>query len=266
MLPVAPRIWVVRENQMSNELNGKFALVTGGSRGIGAATAKELAARGATVMVNYAGNKSAADAVVDEIASRGGKAIAVQADVSEESGVVRLFDAIDQNFGGQLDILVNNAGIYETGAIQELGVEHFDKTMRINVRAVFLVTHAATQRLRDGGRIITTGSCIGDSMPFPGGAVYAMSKSAVQGLTRGWARDLGPRGITVNCVQPGPIDTDMNPDNEANNPGAMPMRSMTALGRYGKAEEVAALIGFLAGPTASYLTGSMLTVDGGFNA
>lgn len=129
VLPIARRIWVVKENQMSNELNGKFALVTGGSRRIGAATAKELAARGATVMVNYAGNKSAADAVVGEIVSRGGTAIAVQADVSEESGVVRLFEAIDQNFGGQLDILVNNAGIYETAAIQKSGVEHFDKTM-----------------------------------------------------------------------------------------------------------------------------------------
>jgi len=251
---------------MADELHGKFALVTGGSRGIGAATAKQLAAQGATVMVNYAGNKSAAESVVAEIISLGGNAIAVQADVSDEAGVARLFAAVDEHFGGQLDILVNNAGIYELGTIQEMGVDHFDRTMRINVRGVYLVTHAAIQRLRDGGRIVTTGSCIGDHMPFSGGAVYAMSKSAVQGLTRGWSRDLGSRRITVNCVQPGPIDTDMNPDDEANNPGTTSMRSMTALGRYGKAEEVAALIGFVAGPTACYITGGMLTVDGGFNA
>jgi len=251
---------------MADELNGKFALVTGGSRGIGAATARQLAAQGASVIVNYAGNKSAAESVVAEITSLGGNAIAVQADVSDEAGVARLFAAVDQHFGGHLDILINNAGIYELGTIQEMGVDHFDRTMRINVRGVYLVTHAAIQRLRDGGRIVTTGSCIGDRMPFPGGAVYAMSKSAVQGLTRGWSRDLGPRSITVNCVQPGPIDTDMNPDDEANNPGATSMRSMTALGRYGTAEEVAALICFVAGPTASYLTGGMLTVDGGFNA
>lgn len=243
-------------------LDGKTALVTGGSRGIGAATSKRLAAEGAHVAVNYAASADRAEAVVKEIEAAGGKAFAVKADVADEPSVEAMFAKLDAEFAGGLDVLVNNAGVYETIPVDQADSAHYDKTLNINVRGVYLVMLHATKRLNDHGRVITTGSVLGERVPFPGHSAYAMSKSAVQGLTRGWARDLGPRGITVNCVQPGPIHTEMNPNTEAN-PGAAIQVQMTAVGRYGKAEEVAAAVAHLASPHAGYVTGGTLNVDGG---
>jgi 3-oxoacyl-[acyl-carrier protein] reductase len=253
--------------QNVNMLDNKLAIVTGGSRGIGAAIARQLAAQGAAVIVNYARNSDAADTVVAGILAAGGRAAAVQADLADAGAVRRLIAAADTVFDGafkgRVDILVNNAGMYELATLADSSDGHFDRTMNVNVKAVFIATREAATRMPDGGRIITIGSCLGDRMPFPGGALYAMSKSAVQGLTRGWARDLGPRSITVNCVQPGPIDTDMNP---AAGDGADDQIRGTALGRFGKPDDVAALVTFLASPAAANITGAMLTVDGGTNA
>ncbi len=246
-------------------LKGKSAIVTGSSRGIGAAIARRLAADGAHVAVNYAGSKDRAEAVVKEITAAGGKAFAVQADVSNPADVARLFDEADAHFGGSLDILVNNAGIFEIKAMGDSQLEDFDRTMNINVRGVFDTTRHAVPRLKNGGRIITVGSCVATRSMMPGLAVYGMSKAAVAGLTRGWAQDLGDRGITANCVQPGPIDTDMNPDSPDNG-GAEMMKSMTTLKRFGKADEIAALVGFLASPESQYITGQTVTIDGGMNA
>ncbi|MEM8781528.1 MAG: SDR family oxidoreductase [Planctomycetota bacterium] len=243
-------------------LSGKNALVTGGSRGIGAATAKQLAADGAHVAVNYANSSDRAEQVVAEINAAGGKAFAVQADVSKPDQVATMFATLDQRFGGKLDILYANAGVYEVAPIGQADLAHFDKSLDINVRGVIIVMLEAVKRLQDHGRIIVTGSVLGERIPFPAHSAYGMSKSAVQGLVRGWARDLGPRNITVNCLQPGPIDTEMNPDSDQN-PGAEPQKGMTTMGRYGRAEEVAQAVAFLARPDSGYITGGTLNVDGG---
>ena len=247
------------------QLKNKTALVTGGSRGIGAATAKALAAEGARVAVNYGGSKDRAEAVVAEIKAAGGDAFAVQADVGDPASVEKLFERLDSEFDGSLDILVNNAGIFELQHISEATLDDFDRTNLVNVRAVFDVTRHAASRLRDNGRIVTTGSCMADRGMFPGTAVYNMSKAAVAGLTRGWAQDLGERGITANVVQPGPIDTEMNPDSEEN-PAAAGIKPMTTLKRYGTAQEVADLIVFLASPASGYISGQTVNIDGGLNA
>ncbi|MEM9915393.1 MAG: SDR family oxidoreductase [Planctomycetota bacterium] len=244
------------------DLSGKLALVTGGSRGIGAATAKQLAADGAHVAVNYAGSQARAEQVVADIQAAGGQAFAVQADVSNPDQVATMFAQLDETFDGKLDILYANAGIYEMAPVQEADLAHFDKTLDINVRGVITVMLEAVKRLRDHGRVIVTGSTLGERVPFPALSAYAMSKSAVQGLVRGWARDLGPRNITVNCLQPGPIDTEMNPDSDEN-PGADPQKGMTTMGRYGQAEEVASAVAFLARPDSGFITGGTLNVDGG---
>ena len=247
------------------QLKNKTALVTGGSRGIGAATAKALAAEGARVAVNYGGSKDRAEAVVAEIKAAGGDAFAVQADVGDPASVEKLFERLDSEFDGSLDILVNNAGIFELQHISEATLDDFDRTNLVNVRAVFDVTRHAASRLRDNGRIVITGSCMADRGMFPGTAVYNMSKAAVAGLTRGWAQDLGERGITANVVQPGPIDTEMNPDSEEN-PAAAGIKPMTTLKRYGTAQEVADLIVFLASPASGYISGQTVNIDGGLNA
>ena len=247
------------------QLKNKTALVTGGSRGIGAATAKALAAEGARVAVNYGGSKDRAEAVVADIKAAGGDAFAVQADVGDPASVERLFERLDSEFDGSLDILVNNAGIFELQHISEATLDDFDRTNLVNVRAVFDVTRHAANRLRDNGRIVTTGSCMADRGMLPGTAVYNMSKAAVAGLTRGWAQDLGERGITANVVQPGPIDTEMNPDSEEN-PAAAGIKPMTTLKRYGTAQEVADLIVFLASPASGYISGQTVNIDGGLNA
>lgn len=243
-------------------LDGKIAVVTGASRGIGAAIARALGAEGAAVAVNYARSADAAQAVVEEIRAAGGRAEAIQANMAIAEEAPRLFEAAGEVFGPKVDILVNNAGMFLLKPLQETTLEDFQQILDLNVRGVFLATKAAAERMGEGGRIITIGSVNGHRMPMGGGALYAMSKAAVQGLTRGWARDLGPRGITVNCVQPGPVDTDMNP---ADSDFASHISAMTAVGRYGRVEEVAALVLAVAKPDGSYITGATLDVDGGFN-
>lgn len=243
-------------------LEGKTALITGGSRGIGAATAARLAADGARVAVNYAASEGRAASVVDAIKDAGGDAFAVRADVTDDDAVAAMFHTLGAEFAGGLDILFNNAGLYDVVPVGEADLAHYDRTLSLNVRAVIAVTLAAEPMLNDGGRVITTGSVLGERVPFPAHSAYAMSKAAVVGLTKGLARDFGPRGITVNCVQPGPIDTEMNPDSEEN-PGADMQRQMTAPGRFGKADEVAAAVAYLCRPEAAFVTGGTLNVDGG---
>ena len=243
-------------------LVGKVAFVTGGSRGIGAAIAKRLARDGADVAITYVSGKERAEQVVRTIEVEGRRGLALRADSADEPA---LRDAIAAAASalGRLDVLVNNAGIAALAPVDQFTMDDFDRTVAVNVRAVFVASQEAARRMQAGGRIITIGSVNADRMPFPGGSVYAMSKAAVAGLTRGLARDLGPRGITVNNVQPGPVDTDMNP---AQGEFAELLKPLTALGRYGRDEEIAALVAFLASPESSYVTGASLTIDGGFHA
>jgi len=244
-------------------LNSKAALVTGGSRGIGAAIAKRLARDGASVALTYTSKPEKADALVQEIIAEGGAAIAVKADSADEIAVQAAVAKAAKAFG-KIDILVNNAGVATMAAIENFSLADFDRTMSVNIRGVFVAIQAALAHMPSGSRIINLGSCNADRMPFAGGAVYAMSKAALVGLVKGLARDLGPRGITVNNVQPGPVDTDMNP---ADGPFAETLRTQfSALARYGKADEIAGFVAYLAGPEAGYITGASLTIDGGFNA
>lgn len=239
-------------------LQGKVALVTGGSRGIGAAIATRLAAEGADVVITYSKSAPAAEKVVAEIRAKGRRAEAIQSDASKPETAKGLIAKVIGKFG-RIDILVNNAGIY-AGADN---LEGFDQTLAVNLRTVFVLVQEAGWVMAQGGRIINIGSVLGEMVPFPGQQAYATSKFAVQGLTRAAARDLGPKGVTVNCVQPGPIDTEMNP---ADGEQAAGMKAVTALGRYGKPEEIAAAVAFLASAEASYITGASLNVDGGFGA
>lgn len=239
-------------------LLGKKALVTGGSRGIGAAIAKRLAADGAAVAITYAGNKAAADATVAAIEQAGGTAFAFQADAadpaSQRAGVEQAAAAL-----GGIDVLVHNAGVAEFSAVEQDTDEIYDRQFAVNVKGVHVGTRAALPHLRDGGRIILIGSVSGE-LAFPATAVYSATKAAVAALARGWAKDLAARNILVNAVQPGPIDTDMNP---ADGDFAQQMMSFIPLGRYGKVEEIAGAVAFLAGPDASYITGTTLNIDGG---
>jgi 3-oxoacyl-[acyl-carrier protein] reductase len=244
-------------------LAGKVAVVTGASRGIGAAIAARLAAEGAAVAVNYGRSADAANQLVASIAAAGGKAKAVGADVGNPAKVADLFRQVREAFGPRIDILVNNAGVYVQKPLDQLTSEDFQYVFDVNVRAVFEVTRAALPMLADGGRIINLGSVVGERSIGPGMSIYAASKFAVAGLTRGFARDLAARRITVNNVQPGPIDTDMNPADAGKNPASDAMRSMIPLGRYGRAEEVAAAVAFLASPEAAFITGTAVTIDGG---
>jgi 3-oxoacyl-[acyl-carrier protein] reductase len=243
------------------------ALITGGSRGIGAATAKRLAKEGFRVAISHRSSPADAETVVQEIREQGGDAEAYQSDNGDPHAARALVQRVIDRFT-RLDVLVNNAGVYlmQDPAQHPRDEAIYEQTERVNIRGVVETTQAALPHLPDGsGRIITIGSIIGDQARFPGIALYALSKAAVAGFARGLARDLGPRGITVNTVQPGPIDTAMNPDTP-DNPGAAWMKQLTALGRYGHAEEVANAVAFLASPGASYITGATLNVDGGFSA
>lgn len=244
------------------KLSNKTALVTGASRGIGAAIAKRLAADGANVAITYTKGADAAAKVVKEIEGNGGKAIAIQADATDAKAVFAAVDKVVATFGG-LDILVNNAGTAIPKPFEEATLEEMDQVIDINLRGVFVATQAALKHLKDGGRIITIGSCVGERMMTPGLATYAATKGAVKMFTQGLSREVGARGITVNNVQPGPIDTDLNP---AAGDWAEPQIANTALKRYGHVEDVAAMVAFVAGPDASYITGTSLTVDGGTNA
>lgn len=239
-------------------------MYTGASKGIGAGIARALAAEGAAVVVNDASSKAGADAVVEAITQAGGKALAIQGDVSKEAEAKGVVDAALSEFG-RLDILVNNAGVFAGGAVNDSSADlsALERLFAVNVGGVTAAVRAAVPFLREGGRIITIGSVAGDSTPVPGFADYSATKAAVAGYTRGWARDLGAKGITVNTVQPGPIDTDMAPKD---GPVADMLKAGTALGRYGKPEEVAAAVAFLASPAAAYITGTTLNVDGGFAA
>jgi 3-oxoacyl-[acyl-carrier protein] reductase len=243
-------------------LSGKAVLVTGGSRGIGAAVAQRLAEEGASVAITYSSAQQKAEEVVRSIQSGGGRALAIRADNGDATAVRKAVTETVRTFGS-LDVLVNNAGIAVIKPITELSIEDFDRSVAVNVRAAFVAVQEASRHMKAGGRIINIGSVNADRMPFEGGAVYAMTKAAVTGLTRGLARDLGPRGITVNTVQPGPVETDMNP---ANGPFAETLKGFMAIKRYAKGEEIAGMVAYLAGPEAAFVTGASLTIDGGFAA
>jgi 3-oxoacyl-[acyl-carrier protein] reductase len=244
---------------MPNSLAGKVALVTGGSRGLGAAIAKRLARDGAAVALTYTSSPQKADEVVRGIEAAGGQALAIRADSADVEAVR---DAVAQTvkaFGG-LDILVNNAGVAAVAPIDEFKLEDFDRLIAVNVRGVFVATQEAVRHMKEGGRIVNIGSINRDFVPFIGGSVYALTKWAIASFTRGLARDLGPRGITVNNIQPGPVDTDMNP---ADGPFAAQMKSMIAVQRYGSADEIAGMVSYLASREGAYVTGASLKIDGG---
>jgi 3-oxoacyl-[acyl-carrier protein] reductase len=245
-----------------SKLVNKVALVTGGSRGIGAAIAKRLAADGASVAITYAKDASSASAVVKAIELAGGKAVAIQADSANAEAVKAAVEKTVATLG-KLDVLVNNAGTAIPKKFEDTTLEELDRVININVRGVFVATQAALKHMNNGGRIIMIGSCVGERMMTPGLAPYSATKGAVKMFTQGLSREVGDRGITVNNVQPGPIDTDLNP---AAGDWAVPQKAATALNRYGTVEEVAALVSFVAGPESSYITGANLTVDGGTNA
>lgn len=245
-----------------SDLTGKVALVTGGSRGIGAAIALRLAASGADVVLTYARAKDRADEVVEQITARGGRGVAVEADNTDATAVVGAVERTVAEFG-QLDVLVNNAGFFPFGVIDDVTVDEVDRALAVHARAVYLASQAAVRHMTDGGRVISIGSTLADRVPQPGVALYAMSKSALAGFTKGLARDVGARGITANVVHPGPTDTDMNP---ATGPGAAGQLATIALGHYGAASDVAGVVAFLAGPEGRHITGTAFTVDGGSNA
>lgn len=244
------------------QLDGKVALVTGGSRGMGAAIAKRLAREGAIVALTYGKSEAKARAVAEEIEGAGGRVLVIQADARDTDAVKDSVEAVVAEFG-RLDLLVNNAGVLDVADISELDLERYEHTMDINVRAVFVATKAAAVHMGADGRIIHIGSNLASRVPWPGISLYAMSKAALVGFTKGLARDLGPRGITVNVVHPGSTDTDMNP---ADGDLSDNQRALRAIEKYNDPSEVAALVAWLASTEARSVTGAELTIDGGTNA
>jgi 3-oxoacyl-[acyl-carrier protein] reductase len=255
--------------RMSKPLENKLALVTGSSRGIGAAIAIRLATEGAYVIVNYSASPGRAQQVVDEIAKAGGHAEAVGADLGSPDGPKTLIASIDKcfggKFGGRLDILVNNAGTVEFGPFLESSDQSYDKHFNLNVRSLIELSKDAAKRMTksDWGRIINIGASFGEGAPVPGVTLYIASKFAVHGFTRGLSREVGSTGVTVNGVQPGPTNTELSPED---GPGAETFKKLTSVGRFGRAEEIAAAVAFLASPESAFINGENLTVDGGFNA
>jgi len=247
---------------MARPLEGKVALVTGASRGIGAGIAKRLAADGAHVAITYAKDKESASSVVQAIEKSGGKAVAIQADAANPEAAASAVEKTVASLG-RLDILVNNAGTAIPKRFEDSTVEDLNRVIDLNLRGVMFATKAALKHMNPGGRIIMIGSCVGERMMTPGLVSYSATKGAVKMFTQGLSREVGDRGITVNNIQPGPIDTDLNP---ASGDWAAPQKAVTALNRYGTVDEVAAAAAFLASPEASYITGASLTVDGGTNA
>jgi 3-oxoacyl-[acyl-carrier protein] reductase len=247
-------------NGLDGKLDGKSALVTGGGRGIGAAVALRLAAEGADVVLTWRADERRAEQVAGRIRQMGRRAVAVRADSADPGAVVAAVDGAAATLG-RLDILVNNAGAYLVGPLAELGLDDFEQTVAVNVRAPFVASQAAARHMAAGGRIVNIGSNVAERAAFPGLALYSMSKTALIGLTKALGRELGPRAITVNLVNPGPTDTDLNP---ADGPAAETIGALTALGHYATPGDVAAAVAFLAGPDARYLTGATVNVDGGF--
>lgn len=247
---------------MAGQLAGKVALVTGGSRGIGAAIVKALAAEGAHVAFSYAASAEAAEALVADLSATGVRAQAYRADQADAAAAAQLVRDVARDFGG-LDILVNNAGVYVQGGIGDPGFDAaaVERQYAVNLFGVIAAIRAAAEVIADNGRIISIGSALGSRVPFPGIADYAATKAAIAGFTRGAARDFAPRGVTVNVIQPGSIDTDMNP---ASSEYADFQTAQNALGRYGRAEEIAAGVLFLAKPDAAFVTGATINIDGGF--
>ncbi len=244
------------------EKANQVAFVTGGSRGIGAAIVRKLAGEGTRVAFTYRAAQASAQALVAELTAAGAQAQALQVDVADAAA---LRAAIDQVAGqwGRLDVLVHNAGVFILKPVQDFTLTELDDTLAVNVRAAFVASQAAAAHMGEGGRIVHIGSCNAERAPAPGFAAYAMSKAAISGLTRGLARDLGPRGITVNNVQPGPVDTDMNP---ANGDHAGFQHSLMALPRHARPAEIADMVAYLASPAAAFVTGASLLIDGGFAA
>ncbi|MER6754679.1 3-oxoacyl-ACP reductase family protein [Micromonospora echinofusca] len=245
---------------MTNELDGKVALVTGGGRGIGAAVALRLAQEGADVALTFERNQQRADDTVDQIKAAGRRAIAVQADSADPGAVVAAVDRVAGELG-RLDILVNNAGAFLLGPVEQLSLKDFEQTVAVNIRAPFIASQAAVRHLSAGGRIINIGSNVAERAVFPGFSLYAMSKTALIGLTKALGRELGGRQITVNLVNPGPTDTELNP---ADGPDSDTINGFTALGHYATPADVAAAVAFLASPDGRYITGATVNVDGGF--
>lgn len=246
-------------------LAGKVAFVTGGSRGIGAAIVRRLARDGAAVAFTYSSSEAPAQAVAAAVDAAGGHALALRADSTDAAALTQAIDTAASTLG-RIDILVNSAGVAVAGEIASFSLADFDRTVAVNVRAVFVATQAAVRHMGQGGaygRVITIGSTNSDRVPWAGFSVYGMSKAAIVGLTKGLARDLGPRGITVNNVQPGPVNTDMNP---ADGPMAGNMHALMALDRHAHPDEIAGMVAYLAGPESGMVTGASLLIDGGFAA
>jgi len=250
------------QNGEGMKFQGKAALVTGGARGIGAAIVRHLASEGADVAFTYATSDRSAEALIDALTVHGGRLLGLKADSRDPTAIRHAVDQTAETFG-RLDILVNNAGVFPAGPIEDVSLQEIDDTLAIHARAVFITSQAALLHMKSGGRIISIGSCFAQRVPYGGVTLYAMSKSALIGFTKGLAREVGERGITVNIVDPGSTQTDMNP---IDGPAVAAELELMAVKRYAQPAEIAAAVGFLAGEEGRFITGSSLAIDGGFTA